>query len=127
MPSPDPGTTRGIADVAAASAGSAWAVGCTGCDTSSAVTSRRTLILRWNGTAWTPVPSPNPGTNSYLTSVAAAPDGTAWAVGYTDSATYVLRTLILRWNGTAWTTVPSPNPGRGPGMGELPFRRGGRA
>ena len=117
VPSPDPGTTRSITDVAAASASSAWAVGCTGCGTStSTVTSRRALIMRWNGTAWTTVP--NPGTaGSYLYSVAVAPDGTAWAVGNTDSATYVLRTLIMRWNGTAWTTVPSPNPGRGFGMG----------
>ena len=116
VPSPDPGTSRRIAGVAAASDGSAWAVGCTGCDSSTSA-SGSTLILRWNGTAWTQVPSPNPGTNSYLNSVAVAPDGTAWAVGDTDSTAYVLRTLILRWNGTAWTQVPSPNPGRGPGMG----------
>ena len=117
VPSPDPGTSRRIAGVAAASAGSAWAVGCTGCNTSTSTsTSVRTLILRWNGTAWAQVPSPNPGTNSYLNSVAVAPDGTTWAVGDTESGG-VLRTLILRWNGTAWTTVPSPSPGTGPGMG----------
>ena len=108
VPSPDPGTSRRIAGVAAASAGSAWAVGCTGCNTSTSATVR-TLILRWNGAAWTQVPSPNPGTNSYLTGVATASDGTAWAVGYTESGG-VLRTLILRWNGSAWTTVPSPSP-----------------
>ena len=115
--SPDPGTSRHIADVAAASDGTAWAVGCTGCNTSTS-TSSQTLIMRWNGTAWTRVPSPSPGTNSYLDSVVVAPDGTAWAVGYTDSTSYVLSTLILRWNGTAWTTVPSPDPGTGPGAGD---------
>jgi hypothetical protein len=50
VPSPDPGTSREIGGVAAASDGTAWAVGCTGCGT-SANTSPRTLILRWNGTA----------------------------------------------------------------------------
>ena len=119
VPSPDPGTSREIADVTAASDGSAWAVGCTGCAGADADVDARTLILQWNGTAWTQVPSPNPGTNSHLNSVAATPAGTAWAVGYTNSAHAVLRTLILRWNGNAWTTVPSPNPGRGPGMGDF--------
>jgi serine/threonine-protein kinase len=117
VPSPDPGTTRSITGVAAASASRAWAVGCTDCGTGiSTPTSARALIMRWNGTAWTTVPNPSP-VGSILTSVAVGPDGTAWAAGYTDSATYLLRTLIMRWNGTAWTTVPSPDPGRGAGMG----------
>ena len=116
VPSPDPGTSRYIAGVAAASADSAWAVGCTGCNTSNANTRTSTLILRWNGNAWTQVPSPSPGRSS-LYSVAATPDGTAWAVGYSGNGSAVYgvsantTALILRWNGTAWTTVPSPSPG----------------
>jgi hypothetical protein len=117
VPSPDPGTSRHIADVAAASDGTAWAVGCTSCNTKNSVSSQ-TLILRWNGTAWTRVPSPSPGPSSYLESVAVAPDGTAWAVGWTDSPSYVLGTLIMEWNGTVWTTVQSPDPGSGPGAGD---------
>jgi Protein kinase domain len=111
--SPDPGTSRRISDVAAVSDGSAWAVGCTSCDTSTSADGR-TLILRWNGTAWMTVPSPSPGTNSYLSSVAATSSGNAWAVGYTYSGA---SSLILRWNGATWTRVPSPDPGTGPGMG----------
>jgi hypothetical protein len=103
VPSPSPGTDSSLLGVAATPAGTAWAVGYTG--------SGRTLILRWNGTAWTTVPSPDPGTDNYLYGVVATPAGTAWAVGYTESTNTSTRTLILRWNGTAWTTVPSPNPG----------------
>ncbi len=62
--------------------------------------------MRWNGAAWTRVPSPSPGPNSYLLSVA-APAGSAWAVGYTDSP---MRTLhgVER---NVWTTG-SRTPGR---------------
>ncbi len=48
--------------------------------------------------------------DSYLNSVAAAPDGTAWAVGWTGTNTSI-RALLMRWNGAAWTTVPNPSPG----------------
>jgi eukaryotic-like serine/threonine-protein kinase len=106
VPSPDLGTAYYITGVAAASAGSAWAVGYT-----ESGTSTRTLILRWNGTAWTRVPSPSPA-GSFLYGVAATPAGTAWAVGCTgcgtDSTATSTSTLILRWNGATWTQVPPP-------------------
>ena len=44
-----------LTGVAATSTDSAWAVGCTG------IKCTKTLILRWNGTTWTRVPSPDPG------------------------------------------------------------------
>jgi eukaryotic-like serine/threonine-protein kinase len=112
-PSPDLGTCQtrvgvttasSIADVAAASADSAWAVGSVGCDTST-----RTLILHWNGTTWTRVPSPSPGQGAVLLGVTTTSAGTAWAIGNISSDTGT-SPLILRWNGTAWTTVPSPSP-----------------
>jgi hypothetical protein len=85
--------------------GTAWAVGYN--DSSGVISS---LILRWDGTAWTTVPSPSPN-DSYLNTVAAAPDGTAWAVGWTGGNTNApVRALLMRWNGTAWTTVPNPSP-----------------
>ena len=49
---PDPGRGQLTPGVAATSAGSAWAVGSV--DTPAATA----LILRWNGTTWTQVPSP---------------------------------------------------------------------
>ena len=110
-PSPNLGTNSYLSSVAAAPAGSAWAVGCTGCFDSNNRNFGRTLILRWNGTSWTRVPSPNPGTDNWLYSVAVTPDGTAWAVGWTGNGTDVTSTLILRWNGTSWTRIPSPSPG----------------
>ena len=86
-----------LSGVAATSAGNAWAVGSTG--------SGKALIVRWNGTAWTQVPSPAPA-GSGLSGVAATSATNAWAVGSTGSG----KALIVRWNGTAWTQVPSPAP-----------------
>ncbi len=100
-PSPSPsGASDVLYGVAATSASNAWAVG----DTEFA--SAKTLILHWNGTAWTRVPSPSPGFNSVLYGVVAISASNVWAVGYAQNAT-----LILHWDGTAWTRVPSPNPG----------------
>jgi len=39
------------------------------------------LILHWDGTAWTQVPSPNPARDNVLTGVAATSASNAWAVG----------------------------------------------
>ena len=121
MPSPSPRSGSDPGDslraVAPAADGTAWAVGST-CTTDNRCD---TLILRWNGTTWTQVPGPSPGTWDSLEDVSAAPDGTAWAVGgscsgggcsATQDATETA--LILHWNGTAWTQVPSPNPGHVP-------------
>jgi hypothetical protein len=95
--------------VAATSATNVWAVGF-----SSTPTADQTLILHWDGAAWTQVPSPSPGSSSDLFGVGATSPANAWAVGSTLQGG-VDQTLILRWDGAAWTQVPSPSPG-GPGM-----------
>jgi hypothetical protein len=81
VPSPTPGgPVLSLSGVAASSASDAWAVGDYGTTTAPAT---HTLVEHWNGTAWTHVPSPDPGgtgnTNS-LTAVAAR-DSSAGAVG----------------------------------------------
>src|SRR6266704_1836448 len=107
VPSPSPGTAVSeLSAVRAVSASDAWAVG----DYSDGAGSNQTLILHWNGTAWKKVPSPNPGSFSFLADVAATSAGNAWAAGKLGTPAGD-RTLILHWNGTTWTRVPSPNPG----------------
>jgi len=87
-----------------------WAVG----DTTNVGTgSTTTLIEHWNGSAWSIVPGPSPGSGAALTGVTtvnAAND--VWAVGsYTPAGTTQTQTLTLNWNGTAWSTVASPDNG----------------
>jgi hypothetical protein len=71
-----------------------------------------TLIEHYNGTAWSIVPSPSPGTNNALTGVTESAPNNLWAVGYgTPAGAASAQTLTLNWNGTAWATVTSPNQG----------------
>ena len=98
-----------LSGVSATSPTDAWAVGdqCPTCNHST------TLILRWNGTRWSLVPSPNPGPMlNGLNAVAAVSPAYAWAVGsYGNSVCATAATVILHWNGTAWVQVKSPNAG----------------
>lgn len=118
VPSPSPGGVGVLTSVTAGPAFTAWAVGeycASGC-TSAPSAAARTLILRWNGTAWSHVPSPSPGHAADLFAVSAGPGDTAWAVGGScvsacGTSAQTFRTLILRWNGTAWSHMPSPSPG----------------
>ena len=58
--------------MAGASAADTWAVGSTGTGT---------LILHWDGSHWTRVPSPAPGGSAELFAVAASSASNIWAVG----------------------------------------------
>jgi hypothetical protein len=105
---PTPGVSGAAAaylyGVSADSASDAWSVGY-----SSAGSTSSTLVEHWNGTAWTVVPSPNPGgaAGAYLYAVHAISATNVWAVGYQQPS---FSTLIEHWNGKAWKIVPSPNP-----------------
>src|SRR5215471_5851404 len=115
--SPGPGSAALLHGVSAARGGSAWAAGNTcasGCGTSSETD--RTLILRWDGTAWSQTASPSPGRDALVLGVSAGPGSTAWAVGDacmsacgTTSAVY--RMLIMHWDGKAWSLVTDPSLG----------------
>ena len=91
-----PGSLHGVA---ATSSTDAWAVGFT----SPPGGRNYTLILHWNGTAWSRVASPSLGRNAGLLGVAATSATSAWAVGDYSTPAGQPRTLILHWNGTNWT------------------------
>jgi hypothetical protein len=97
--------------VSAVSRSDAWAVGR---QATSGVF--KTLILHWNGTAWSKVKSPSPSlSDAELLGVSAVSGSNAWAVGwYWNRTGTATDTLILHWNGTAWTQVKSPNPSSNP-------------
>jgi hypothetical protein len=109
-PNPTPPLSGGpysnqLYGVDAVSANDVWAVGQT-----TDFGAGQTLILHWNGTAWSAVPSPHPGTYSVLRSVSAVSANDVWAVGtYYNNGLQV--TLMAHWNGTSWTQVASPNDG----------------
>lgn len=75
--------------LAAAVGKTAWAVGYAG---------DRTLIERWNGTAWTRVSSPSPPGADDLAGVTAVSSRDAWAVGQSGPG----KILIVARNGMVW-------------------------
>ena len=108
VPSPSPGGADNILlAVAAVSAHDVWAVG-------SFVVSgfgpSQTLIEHWNGTSWSVVASPSPGTDNGLKGAAIISGADIWAVGFTATSNFVDQTLIEQWNGSSWSVVPSPSP-----------------
>jgi hypothetical protein len=113
VPAPPTGQNANLQGVSAPSDASAWAVGGSGDHVLGIGGSpSSTLIEHYNGTAWSIVPSPSPGTNNALTGVTESAPNNLWAVGYyTPAGAAAAQTLTLNWNGTAWATVASPSQG----------------
>jgi hypothetical protein len=101
VPSPSPDDQlNDLRGVAAVGPDEAWAVGYrSGTQTQEPID---TLVLRWDGTAWTQVASPNLGGGAnQLFGVAAISANDIWAVGSAAGGP-----LAMRWNGSAWSLVP---------------------
>jgi hypothetical protein len=88
--------------------------------------SQKTLIEHFNGTAWSIVPSPSPGSIDALSGVTTSnASNNVWAVGGDVRAgTSAGRTLTLNWNGTAWRVATSPNTGSTDGVGAVATKPG---
>jgi hypothetical protein len=112
VPSPDPSSAFSELDaVAAVSASDAWAVGEYFDGT---VDSEKTLIVHWNGSAWTQVPSPYAGRaqRNQLTGVSATTVRNARAVGITVSADGTIGEQITEhWDGRSWRLKPNRGAG----------------
>ncbi|HKV57601.1 MAG TPA: hypothetical protein VJO32_04945, partial [Ktedonobacteraceae bacterium] len=67
----------------------------------------QTLVEHWNGSRWSVVKSPSPGSGDDLRSVAAVSANDVWAAGYSSSRNSV-QTLTEHWNGTSWQVVTTP-------------------
>ncbi|HUS14661.1 MAG TPA: S-layer homology domain-containing protein [Chloroflexia bacterium] len=104
VPSPSvAGVDNHLYRVAMVTQSDVWAIG----DAGSAIGAHETLILHWDGAAWSRVASPNPGTSgNYLYSISALAANDIWAVGEQMSPTS-RTTLTIHWDGTSWQAVPS--------------------
>ncbi|MFB4308249.1 hypothetical protein [Actinomadura sp. GTD37] len=83
----------GLGDLQARSATEAWAGGCR---YNTAEHRQESVALRWNGSAWTTLPTLP--TDRCVISVAPAADGTVWALTWDT---------LYRWDGQTWTAVPA--------------------
>lgn len=108
IPSPNSPGSNELLGAGASDASHVWAAGRVVTDTNPS--SWRSLILRWNGTAWAATPHPHFTGNHMLLDVDAESANEAWAVGTREVASDGTRTVIENWNGTSWRVVRSPNP-----------------
>jgi hypothetical protein len=96
--------------VAAISANDIWAVGHSG---DPAYIPYLTLTEHWNGTSWSIISSPSPGTynGNDLYAVAAVASNDVWAVGWYQSGQSGQEggALTMHWNGMNWTIVANPS------------------
>jgi hypothetical protein len=117
VPSPNRGSgSNALFGASCAAAAACMAVGASGLANGAAtglsVGQQRTLTESWDGTRWSVLPSPSPGsTGSALFGVSCAAADACAAVGATGNSGDVERPLVESWDGAQWTVVPSPSLG----------------
>lgn len=107
--SPNPSTNANVLNaVTAISSTNVWAVG-DYLDTSTGIW--KTLTEHWDGTAWSVVSSPSPGSylSNVLTGISGKSANDVWAVGYYQDSAGATETLIEHWDGSTWSVVTSPD------------------
>ncbi|MEO8289176.1 MAG: S-layer homology domain-containing protein [Chloroflexota bacterium] len=105
---PNDNELRGIAAV---SSSDIWAVG----SYRTSQTQYSTLIEHWDGSSWSIVASPNPGSDTnYFNGVTASSGNDVWAVGFYRNTSGYAQTLVEHWDGAGWSTVSSPGSANGP-------------
>ena len=70
----------------------------------------QSLVMRWDGTSWSRVPSPNPSALANdMTAVRANGPDDVWVRGsYFDQSTHRHPVFVTHWDGQAWATVRLP-------------------
>jgi hypothetical protein len=109
VPSPNTNKRLNVLNgVATISSSNVWAVGNA---TSGVRLDQTTLVLHWDGTAWSIIPSPSPGSLGLNTlyAVAANSANDVWAVGSFTNVDELAQTLVEHWDGTSWSVIPSAN------------------
>jgi Phosphoesterase family len=105
VPTPNPGSAEDMLySVTAVSDNDVWAAGTyAGPDNAF-----HPLLEHWNGTSWSVVPVPGPGTqDGILTSVTSSPGQGVWAAGQLAMSAPD-RQVVLHLVGSSWTVVPEP-------------------
>jgi hypothetical protein len=103
---PQPGSLRDMLFGASAlSPNDVWVVG----DQEGGNGIFETLVEHWDGTAWTVVPSPDPGAaGNHLYAVDAVSPDNVWAVGQELTGGVPDLGLVEHWDGHRWSVVSSP-------------------
>jgi hypothetical protein len=108
---PSPGNQSVLHSVACTSAASCVAAGSFSVRISP--NSQHSLVERWNGTSWSVVRAPSPGTDTALQSVACASPTSCVAVGSsgTVNTPNAQHALVESWDGSSWSVASIQVPG----------------
>ena len=103
---PQPGSRRDMLFGASAlSSSDVWVVG----DQEGGNGKFETLAEHWDGSSWTVVPTPGPGsTGNHLYAVDAVSSDNVWAAGMQLSGDSPDQGLVEHWDGQQWSVVPLP-------------------
>jgi len=106
---PSPGTRDNrLLAVSGTSPSDVWAVGWYR-DLPYGNRTQHSLVLHWNGSAWSRVTSPDVGNaQTVLKDVIALSQKDAWAVGYTTDFGGGASAVALHWDGTRWSVAAAP-------------------
>jgi len=108
VPSPNvtPEVDNTLSGVTVVASNDVWAVGT---QQPTSLTDPHTLVLHWNGSQWSIVPSPNDGgstVGNHLVAAAAVSTNDVWAVGNSEAGP-----LTEHWDGARWSIVSTPSNG----------------
>jgi hypothetical protein len=105
---PQPGSVRDMLFGASAlSPSDVWVVG----DQEGPGHVFRTLAEHWDGSTWSVVPSPNPGSDGdHLYAIDAVSPDNVWAAGQQLGGNSPDQGLVEHWDGQKWSVVPVPTP-----------------
>jgi hypothetical protein len=110
--SPSPGGSNADDSLNGLSCTSSTVCTAVGYRSSTSDAERSTLVEDWNGTSWSTVSTPDPGSTANVLNAVSCVTGSTFcaAVGYSSSGAGN-QTLVLLNNGTGWTVSTSPDPG----------------
>jgi hypothetical protein len=113
VPTADPSSTA-YAELSSISCTSASRCLAVGYETDTHYHADVTLAERWNGAAWTIVPSAAPGESRFRSSalhgMSCSTTGRCLAVGYRQTRSGSYAAITERWTGRGWVVVGSPSP-----------------
>ena len=107
VPSPNPSSDHPntLAAVSCLAANSCMAVG----NYNVSLNLTHTLVESWDGSAWSIVPSPNPGSQLNALNGVSCASATSCAAAGSSSNGVIDQSLIESWDGVAWSVATSPN------------------